>query len=360
MSQTDHTQIRRIQIRIDYANAGKIEQLDLVMRESIRVVNLYIDALWEQPKVKFVSFKVDTWLSARMQQCLGKQANGIVKSAKARLKAGKKASKPVFNRPVINFDSRFCEFDLSPETVKYDFWLHLSSLGDEIGLNLPGKRHKHLLQFLSDGWSLSKSCRLRKHGDVYYVDLYVEKEIKHVRQKAPKTIGIDCGYKRLLVTSENNIYGEELEAVYEKLAKKKRGSKNYEQTLQYRDNLVGQAVNRCLNAECPDAVFVEALLNVKHKTKQKKRLSTKFVSKLQYWVYRKTLDKIQNKCQVKGIYLGHVDPKYTSRICPVCGCNDKASRRGITFRCTSCGYEADADTNAAVNIRNRGVYSPSD
>ncbi len=51
-----------------------------------------------------------------------------------------------------------------------------------------------------------------------------------------------------------------------------------------------------------------------------------------------------------GIYL-EVPAAYTSQTCSVCGAKDKASRQGQEcYVCTSCGYEENADINAAKNI----------
>ena len=51
-----------------------------------------------------------------------------------------------------------------------------------------------------------------------------------------------------------------------------------------------------------------------------------------------------------GIYL-EVPAPYTSQTCSVCGEKDKASRQSQErYVCTSCGYEANADINAAKNI----------
>ena len=50
-----------------------------------------------------------------------------------------------------------------------------------------------------------------------------------------------------------------------------------------------------------------------------------------------------------------VPPQNTSRTCPVCGCVSKDNRKTqVKFRCTSCGYEGNADAVAAVNILGRG------
>ena len=77
--------IRKVTLNISFANIGKLFCLELILEEAKRVINLYIDRLWEAKNFsdKFVDFKVKTWLSARMQQCLGKQALEIVKSLPA-------------------------------------------------------------------------------------------------------------------------------------------------------------------------------------------------------------------------------------------------------------------------------------
>ena len=49
---------------------------------------------------------------------------------------------------------------------------------------------------------------------------------------------------------------------------------------------------------------------------------------------------------------------YTSQQCSRCGAVDASSRRSQSvFRCTTCGYSANADTNAALNILASGMAS---
>lgn len=48
-----------------------------------------------------------------------------------------------------------------------------------------------------------------------------------------------------------------------------------------------------------------------------------------------------------------VGPKYTSQTCSCCGNVDKGNREGVSFKCTVCGYKANADLNASINILNR-------
>ena len=50
-----------------------------------------------------------------------------------------------------------------------------------------------------------------------------------------------------------------------------------------------------------------------------------------------------------------VDPRGTSTTCHACSHKDPDSRKSqAEFRCTKCGYEANADVNAAQNVRTRG------
>lgn len=62
------------------------------------------------------------------------------------------------------------------------------------------------------------------------------------------------------------------------------------------------------------------------------------------------------KLEANGGYLFKVSPAYTSQTCSTCGHIDKRSRESqASFVCTSCGYEAHADTNAALNILRRNT-----
>jgi len=55
-----------------------------------------------------------------------------------------------------------------------------------------------------------------------------------------------------------------------------------------------------------------------------------------------------------GTYL-EIPPAYTSQKCSRCGHIHPDNRKGIRFKCTSCGYEAHADINAACNILAAGL-----
>jgi len=336
--------IRRCQLNITFANTGKKQVLDEVFEESRRVLQEYIDTLWDKPtkNQKYVDFKVDSWLSARLKQCLGKQALGIVKSAKTK----KKSRKPAIQRASIELDSRFTEFLGSSNS--FDIWVKLSSIGNKIKLFLPSKKHEHYNSFIKEGWNLKKFTRLRKVKNNYYIDVFFEK--KEPDKKNNGNIkGIDIGYKKLIVSSDEEFIGKDFETIVNKITRKKHKSKGFKRSLEERDNYINKCVNE-LDLERTKVLVVEKLKNVKKNSKKKRKIRTKFMNKLQRWTYSKLLSRLRLRCEREGVLLVDVGPAYTSQTCSQCGNKDKNSRCGENFKCTTCGYSADADYNASLNI----------
>ena len=66
------------------------------------------------------------------------------------------------------------------------------------------------------------------------------------------------------------------------------------------------------------------------------------------------VDMIAYKAEDAGRTFIQVDPRNTSRRCALCGHLAEGNRRGQRFSCLSCGHEAHADVNAAVNILRAG------
>ncbi|RKY82210.1 hypothetical protein DRQ07_01960 [candidate division KSB1 bacterium] len=68
--------------------------------------------------------------------------------------------------------------------------------------------------------------------------------------------------------------------------------------------------------------WIEALKNVKHKTRQKKKMHHKVMNSLQWWSYPKTIARLKNMSEETGIFLVEVSLEYTSQIYPVCSFRD--------------------------------------
>lgn len=77
--------------------------------------------------------------------------------------------------------------------------------------------------------------------------------------------------------------------------------------------------------------------------------------RLSQWQRQLIREAAQSKAQECGMVLAEVNPAYTSQACARCGL--RGVRKRHRFTCPSCGHEAHADVNAAVNIRNRYTVS---
>ena len=72
---------------------------------------------------------------------------------------------------------------------------------------------------------------------------------------------------------------------------------------------------------------------------------------LRNWSYYQLQQYIEYKAEREGIKVRYIDPSYTSQTCARCGHVDKENRQTQEkFICTKCGFELNADHNAAINI----------
>lgn len=265
--------------------------------------------------------------------------------------------KPVIKNFTINLDSRFFNI-LQDDSKEFDGFVEIALpfvkknskvLREKI--RLPFKHYQHSQKYLN--WKLLKTIQLKKINNNYYLVLLWEKETPNKKSKG-NIIGFDCGYKHFLVDSNKNFYGTDLNSIYQKLARAKRGSKNYEQLLEYRNNRINEVINK-LPLQDTKQVIAEDLKNVKKDSK----FSKNFNNKLQYWTYRRGLEKLSRLCEENGILFTQVEPAFTSQLCTECGKVHEENRKGEKFKCTFCEYEEHADVVGAKNILNRGLYSAS-
>lgn len=74
------------------------------------------------------------------------------------------------------------------------------------------------------------------------------------------------------------------------------------------------------------------------------------------WAFAQLRRFLEYKTRLYGVALYAVDPRNSSRECSRCGYTDKANRPAQDkFLCQSCGHSANADFNAALNLRARAV-----
>ncbi len=276
----------------------------------------------------------------------------------------------------IGLDERF--FDIQEGKFFNSFVKIILPFFNEKGtralqVRVPLKFHHQSNNLKAKGFSLKKNIQLKKVDGKYFISLVWEMEF--VKKEHGTTIGIDQGVNKLIATSTGLFLGEDLKALYVSIKGKKRGSKSYRRMLIQRTELTNRVCKQ-LDLSGVNQVVIEDLTNIKKnksfKSVVKKQLGqgtftmvnkkniTDNNSVNQSWLHRMVSNKIGMMCEENGVELVKVSPSFTSQTCSACHHVDAGSRNGSSFKCVSCGHEMDADTNASINIRGRGIYGASD
>jgi IS605 OrfB family transposase len=327
-------------------------------------LQFYVDLIWNKqlPIEKNLSSKklpANLITHSQYKQILYKQASEIIRANIEK----ENTSKPAIEDISINIDERL--FNINKSSIHFDEFIHLRlpyfcNYYNKVYkthprakfVRLPVKHHKQSLKY--DDWKRANTIQLKKINGNYYVIFIYEKNTPMLKTEG-KVIGVDQGYKKLIVTSENQIIGKDFIEIYEKIGHKKQGSKAFKRALLERDNKINHVLKE-LDFSDLKQIIVEALKGVKE---GKKRMTKKFRNKFQRWSYSKVVNRLQYLSEENGIQFTKIDPAYTSQTCSQCGFIRAMNRHGEDFVCMNCGYSADADYNAAVNILHRGVYNPS-
>lgn len=319
-----------------------------VMDEYSRLVNLFISMFWDKnfkisDLTKEITNLPESWLSARMRQCAAREALGMV--AGARNKAIAKGEDPI--RPVHTGKKMI----LSAQIVaiengrnSFDLWLVLSSIGNNIKLYIPLKRHRHFNWFSE--WKISNTVIIHRN----YVQFSFEKETG-TKKTEGQSIGVDVGINHLLATSEKQLIGSDVRSLINIIKRKKQNSRAYiraKKTLSY---YLHKVVKDSLHWKELWLVVVEKLKDLK-KGKQPDRGKT-FRKTLSNWNYGELLNIIQMRCEENRVFFRSINPYKTSQACPSCSHIERGNRVGENFRCLKCGYSEHADIVGSFNILTR-------
>ena len=349
---------------LKYQTRTKNKQLEQLFKDFKCDLQYYIDLLWEQKLElkKFLSSKeipTNIVQHSRYKQVIYKQASEIVRGQvelnyKRRLKRYKRCkmyfrkkqrqvkflktkfselklktfygTKPIIKNLSMNIDSRF--FDIKVVNSKeFNEFIHLRLHTFEKNkkratyIRLPIKYHKHSLKFKN--WKRKNTIQLKEINGKKFINFVYEKENPKQKIKG-KAIGIDQGYKKLIVTSENQFFGLEFEDLYKRISNKVQDSKNFKDLLKERDKKINETINK-MDLEDIKQIVIEDLKGIKQGTKG--IFFKTFMNKLQRWSYRKVIDKLERFCEENGVLLTKIDPAYTSQTCSKCGFIHKDNRK---------------------------------
>ena len=229
----------------------------------------------------------------------------------------------------------------------------------------------------------SKNIRVTIDQGVFTLTHMVKTKQQKIWNKKNE-VGVDKGYRTMLVSSSGNHYGESLNTLlgketerlntvnqkrnpyyamvrnleekgeYEKanrIQQNNLGKKKYSKRKQKHDAIVKSYINcelnRFIQKEIPSLVVIENLAFVSWDDKLPKHVKRK----LSRWIKGYIDERLAFKCDVNGIQYEYVNPAYTSQECHKCGCLGKRPNQE-TFVCQSCGT-FHADENASKTIKKR-------
>ena len=262
---------------------------------------------------------------------------------------------------------------------------------------IPCERHRIKLPTL--GWVRIKekgyiptnpSTHIIKSGTVsckagrYYVSVLIEEQENPQSELNDFGIGIDLGVKDFAITSngitkkninkssrlkklEKQLKREQrcLSRKYEDYKKRSKKGEATRQNIQkqiakvqklhqrintIRTDYINKSVNEIVKTK-PSYITIEDL-NVSDMMKN--RHLSKAVASQKFYEFR---TKLEAKCKETGIELRVVDRWYpSSKLCHECGCIKKDLKLSDREYICECGYHADRDYNASLNLRDAKTY----
>lgn len=330
---------------LQFANTNKIIFLENLTQEYLKILNYFIDLGYENKKLlRYSDIKnlpFSTWLNTAYLNCILWQANKILKNIFSKIKKNKKVSKPEIKKLVIELDSRIYKFQKGNNS--FDFWLLLRDPVNKKWIYFPVKNYEYAKEYF-ENYQLCTDIKILKKNDKWFLGLTFKKETELI-EKEPK--GIDIGYRKLITTSDGEIYGGEIKEIIEKrIIPKRQGSKNWKKAKHFLKCKINEILKKVI-----DGSFSPVIEDLKNLKKNKKGKWSKIVNRrFNYWTYSYILRKIKELCENTGVQYHIVPSLYTSRTCPICFYQDKLNRSNEKFKCLNCGYEDDVDIVAAKNI----------
>ncbi len=251
-------------------------------------------------------------------------------------------------------------------------WVRLKEKGD-----IPTNPKTHVIK---NGTVSMKAGR-------YYVSVLVKEAAPAKPVLNDFGIGIDLGVKEFAICSNGRFFANINKSVHirklEKSLKRQQTklSRKYESLKKLPNNLKGEATRQnirkqilkvqklhhkldCIRTDNSNKVISElvktkpmwmTLENLNIRGMMKNRHLSKAIAQQKFFDFR---TKLTEKCKEYGIELRIADRFYpSSKLCHQCGCiksDLKLSDR--IYLCSACGYTADRDLNASLNLRDCQIY----
>ncbi|UTF55616.1 transposase (plasmid) [Natronosalvus rutilus] len=310
-------------------------------------------------------------LTANLVQKGIRRAIEAVDSGVDKLKKGEKTSQPVFESWSVVYDKRSATFNADHAT--------LSTINGRVKTDyvLPPENEREDTPFgryyENDEWDASHATlQYDEHSEEFYLHVTVKQPRgdNEERQEATShgegtengvVLGVDLNVTgAFAVTSTGKFVGSADYLTHKRNEFEKRrgrlqqtgtrsahltiqriGSKFSDWSLDWLHNCVNELLEEAERVGADSIIFE----NLKHI-----RENIANGSKFQQWAYAKFVELAEYKVEDRDLFVDFVSPAYTSQRCSCCGFTHEDNRDDKAFVCQQCGYEANADYNAAKNV----------
>ena len=362
---------------LKFANPGKRSEISVLLDEYKRLLKILIDDVWDNgvsgfdlnissnrlncpgllPNGHLKAFSSP--LTARMKQCVGKQACSMIKGAlKNRSKQlymlrklqseGKNTGrlqrvidlypliKPSVDRATAVLDSRFVDIQSSDGLFNLFVMVRTKDGSD---IKIPVKHTKVSRKWLKKG-KLKNSIRLDNDAVTLIFDIPKPKPTKG------RSVGCDPGSTDVCSFSDKQVtkpckHGHTLSSIQDILARRKKGSRGFKRAQAHRTNYINWSLNQ-IDFSGIEEFRLENIFHLRFKNPTSRRMS--------HWTYTGINRKMTSLSEIEGFRLKEMSCPFRSQRCNACAWVCKANRKGKTFKCVKCGHQDDADLNAASNL----------
>ena len=293
----------------------------------------------------------ESWVSARLKKVAAREALDMIRSSKEKaVKQGIDPIKPVHGGNRMQLLETVVGIEDAKDSIEFDLWLHVASIGNHIIFDIPLKKHKEFNKLANTGTLLKSVVILRNHVQFSFeIDTGPKKELTDA-------VGIDTGIDALASLSTGEQYGTDIKDCIERIKRCDHDSKGQQKATRALKQRIDEVAKQVVAKS--SVIVVENLKNITQGTKLKRRLSSSMRRSIGRWNVAYWLDRLEQSCEWNRVSFRTVSPRNTSKLCPICGQIDGRNRVLEKFRCLNCGHEDNADINAARNILNRFLTGP--
>lgn len=267
-----------------------------------------------------------------------------------------------------------------PTNVTFSYQRDFTITKEQISITTLEGRKKYPIhmyqnaeQYFNGSWEYAAS-KLVKHKDGYYFHLSVSKEIADPvpLTASPTFMGVDVGMNWLAVANttdnKNKFFcggiAKDVRSKYKGMRRRlqAKGTRSAKRMLKYlsgkerrlmanMNHVVSKQIVQFALQNEVTCIGLEDLTGIRQNTQYKCKKKNRYHKSS--WPFYQLQFMIDYKSRQLGIGVEYIDPDYTSQTCPRCYHVDKASRKGLMFTCTCCGYPLHSDLVGARNIELR-------